>query len=84
MQAYEEMRTSAEKHHVEYSDCYCLAQISNFNKLIALSNAQSIPVFELKPDKAMFSDGQARTLAWFKFLYEALAKRVLRLSSDEH
>lgn len=82
-QAYDEMRESAEKHHIEYSDFYCLAQISNFNKLIALSNAQSVPVFELSLDKKMLHEGQARTLAWFKFLYEALAKRILRLTGNE-
>lgn len=83
-QAYEDMKNSAENHHIEYSDCFCLAQISNFNKLIALSNAQSIPVFELTLDKNLVHEGQAKTLAWFKFLYEAMARRVLRLSNDEH
>ena len=83
-QAYDEMKNSAEKHHIEYPDYYCLAQISNFNKLIALSNAQSIPVFELSLDKEVLHEGQTRTLAWFRFLYDALAKRVLRLTNDEH
>lgn len=81
--AYNTMRNSANNHHIEYSDPYCLAQISNFNKLIALSNAKSIPVFEVELDPQLVKEGQNRTLAWFKFLYEAIAKRVLELTSDE-
>ena len=77
------MRDSAEKHHINYPDPYCLAQISNFNKLIALSNAQSIPVFEVVLDKQLMHEGQSRTLAWFNFLYGALATRILELISHE-
>lgn len=81
--AYTKMRDSAENHHINYPDSYCLAQISNFNKLIALSNAQSIPVFEVELDPQLVQEGQNRTLSWFKFLYEAIALRVLELTSDE-
>lgn len=81
--AYNTMRDSAENHHINYPDPYCLAQISNFNKLIALSNAQSIPVFEVELDQQLMHEGQSRTLAWFKFLYGALATRVLELTSHE-
>lgn len=81
--AYTKMRDSAQNHHIDYPDPYCLAQISNFNKLIALSNKQSIPIFEVVLDPQMVQEGQSRTLAWFKFLYEALAVRVLELTSDE-
>jgi len=81
--AYTAMRDSAEKHHINYPDPYCLAQISNFNKLIALSNAQSIPVFEVVLDKQLMHEGQSRTLAWFNFLYGALATRILELISHE-
>lgn len=81
--AYTTMCDSAEKHHINYPDSYCLAQISNFNKLIALSNAQSIPVFEIKLDQQLVHEGQTKTLAWFKFLYGALAARILELTADE-
>lgn len=80
---YDLMCSSAREHHIDYRDCYCLAQISNFNKLIALSNAQSIPVFEVVLDKQLVHEGQNRTLAWFKFLYSALASRILELTSNE-
>lgn len=81
--SYNVMRDSAKNHHINYPDPYCLAQISNFNKLIALSNAQSIPVFEVDLDDNLKHEGQARTLAWFKFLYGALANRVLELTDNE-
>jgi len=84
IEAYITMRDSAKNHHIDYPDPYCLAQISNFNKLIALSNAQSIPVFEVELDPQSVQEGQNRTLAWFKFLYEALAIRILELTTDEH
>lgn len=76
--AYFTMKNSAEEGHINYNDCYCLAQISNFNKLIALSNSSSKPVFELSLNDTA-ADGQQRTLKWFKFLYNALATRVLEL-----
>lgn len=81
--SYDVMRTSAEDHHIDYPDPFCLAQISNFNKLIALSNASSVPVFEVQLNKQMLHEGQARTLAWFKFLYNAFSKRILELTSHE-
>lgn len=83
IQAYTAMCDSAESHHINYSDPYCLAQISNFNKLIALSNSQSLPVFEIELDQQMVHEGQARTLSWFKFLYGAMATRILELTSHE-
>lgn len=82
-QSYETMRISAHEHHIDYPDSFCLAQISNFNKLIALSNATSVPVFEVQLDKQMQHEGQARTLSWFKFLYKAFATRILELTSHE-
>lgn len=77
--AYEAMQTSSNKTtNINYNDCFCLAQISNFNKLIALSNKASKPVFELTLEDTA-ADGQQRTLKWFQFLYDALAERVLEL-----
>lgn len=77
--AYENMRTKNEK-NIEYKDFYCLAQLSNFNKLIAVSNAKSIPIFEIERD-SNFSEGQTKTLNWFKFLYKALAMRIIELTN---
>lgn len=65
----------------KYYDKYCLAQISNFNKLIALSHERCVPIFEIKLDFA--HDGQRRTLNWFKLLFKIMAKRVVELTSNE-
>lgn len=76
--AYIQMKNESHKDNIEYSDFYCLAQISNFNKLIGLSNQKGIPVFELKETDITF-EGQQGTLNWFKFLYRILANRILAL-----
>ncbi|MCO7126178.1 AAA family ATPase [Sporolactobacillus shoreicorticis] len=82
--AYQHMKDSSLNQSIDYPDSYCLAQISNFNKLIAISNATSTPVFNVRLNKEMLHNGQERTLKWFKFLYKALATRVLELTCDEH
>lgn len=61
-------------------DLYCLGQISNFNKLIALSNRQSIPIFELKLDYAY--QGQRNTLGWFKRLFGVIAEKIGILTNE--
>ena len=66
--------------NVKYENIYCLAQISNFNKLIAISNEQSIPVFDITLNKA--TDGQKKTLNWFKMLYKAMAERIIELTNE--
>ena len=55
-------------------DNYNLAEISNFNKLIAISNKLSIPVFAIKEDSLM--ESQKRTLAWFRSLFTIIAKKI--------
>lgn len=59
---------------------FCIAEISNFNKLIALSNEQSIPVFELS-SKGM-QEGQKRTLGWFKALFKLIADKIILLTNE--
>lgn len=59
-------------------DDYCLAEISNFNKLIALSNEKGIPVFELS-STGMFA-GQQRTLSWFTKLFDVIAQKIILLT----
>lgn len=81
--AYTHMCQDSVDHNINYPDVYCLAQISNFNKLIAISNATSVPIFEVQLDAQLVHEGQARTLKWFKFLYGALARRVLELTASE-
>lgn len=77
--AYDTMKKSSDKKtNINYNDCFCLAQISNFNKLIAISNKMSKPIFELSLEDTA-ADGQQRTLHWFQFLYNALAERILEL-----
>lgn len=60
---------------------YCIAEISNFNKLIAISNKNSIPLFEL--DDTSFEVNQKRTLRWFKNLYELIAGKILLMTEYE-
>lgn len=81
--AYQAMVEKSKDHHINYQNPYCLAQISNFNKLIALSNEHSIPVFEVTLNAAMVHEGQQRTLNWFKFLYNAFAERIVELIEYE-
>lgn len=57
----------------------CLAEISNFNKLIAISNERSIPIYEMKID-SLNSEGQRRTLVWFKALFDLIANKILVLT----
>lgn len=57
---------------------YCIAEISNFNKLIAISNKISIPVFELSSKN--LGESQRRTLFWFKKLFETIAKKIIYLT----
>ena len=81
--AYSAMCNCDPNRKLDYPDNFCLAQISNFNKLIAISNEKSIPIFEITLDEELVQEGQRRTLSWFKFLYKALAIRVLELTSHE-
>ena len=60
---------------------YCIAEISNFNKLIALSNDKSIPIFELS--NIGMQEGQRKTLGWFKALFDLIADKIILMTSDE-
>jgi cellulose biosynthesis protein BcsQ len=62
-------------------DNYCIGEISNFNKLIALSNKLAIPIYELDPQKSKLGEGQRKTLYWFKILFETMASKVILLTS---
>lgn len=65
----------------QYEDCYCLAQISNFNKLIAKSQEESRPVFDLNQmGMEGFTDNQKRTYRWFGRLYQSLTERIMELT----
>ena len=57
---------------------YCIAEISNFNKLIAISNEKSIPIYELKPFG--LQQGQQRTLNWFNSLFGIIAQKIIKLT----
>lgn len=59
-------------------DKYCIAEISNFNKLIAISNETSIPIFELSA--ATLGEGQVNTLNWFKRLFDLIAQKIIILT----
>ena len=78
--ACKNMERKFKNENVKYENIYCLAQISNFNKLIAISNEQSIPVFDITLNKA--TDGQKKTLNWFKMLYKAMAERIIELTNE--
>lgn len=64
-------------------DKYCLGEISNFNKLIALSNNLSIPIYELDPRRANLGESQTKTLNWFKTLFETLANKIIIETSND-
>lgn len=78
--AYNNMAQKFKNDNVKYEDVHCLAQISNFNKLIAISNEQSIPVFDIKLNQA--TKGQRKTLNWFKMLYQSMAERIVELTNE--
>lgn len=59
---------------------FCIGEISNFNKLIALSNKQSIPVFELNPHQLY--QNQKATLNWFKVLFKNITEKILILTNE--
>ena len=66
---------------INYNDPFCIAQISNFNKLIAISNETSTPIFDIQLKNP--TEGQLRTLGWFKKLYGAMAERIIELTDEE-
>ena len=76
--AYENMRLKFKDNHADYRNEYCLAQISNFNKLIAMSNEKAVPIFDIWLRSA--AEGQKKTLNWFRHLYNTLADRILELT----
>ena len=78
--AYCSMEKKFKNENVKYENIYCLAQISNFNKLIAISNEKSIPVFDITLSTA--TEGQKKTLNWFKMLYRAMAERIIELTNE--
>ena len=57
---------------------YCIAEISNFNKLIALSNEKSVPIYELR--LIGLQQGQQKTLTWFKMLFEIISQKIIVLT----
>lgn len=65
----------------DYENRYCLAEISNFNKLIAISNKRAIPVFELDPN--LLQESQKKTLFWFKDLFKRLADKIIYLTEND-
>lgn len=76
---YDEAKAVADKIHNKRAwGKYCRAEISNFNKLIALSYEQSKPVFELNVKN--LAKGQERTLNWFQILFENIAKQIIVLT----
>ena len=58
---------------------YCIAEISNFNRLIAISNDKSIPIYELNGEH--FEPGQLKTLRWFRLLFDLIAEKIETLTS---
>jgi len=62
-------------------DNYCIGEISNFNKLIALSNKIAVPIYELDPQKSNLGESQRKTLYWFKILFDTMASKIILLTS---
>lgn len=63
----------------DYSSRYCLAEISNFHKLIAEANKSSLPVFELPTTN--LESNQIKSLNWFNRLFKELTTKILKLTS---
>lgn len=82
-EAYEEMQKKGFEGRISYSDIYCLARVSNFNKLIAISNQNSVPVFNVDLNGVSDYENQKKTLRWFRFLYKVLAERIVKITSYE-
>ena len=78
--AAQELNSNLRSQHRDLQK-YCIAEISNFNKLIAMSNDRSIPIFELS-NRGM-QEGQKRTLGWFKALFDMIADKILLMTNDE-
>ena len=64
-----------------YENPYCLAEISNFNKLLVISNYRSIPVFELSSEALL--ENQRKTLYWFKSLFKNISERIFMLTGEK-
>lgn len=62
-------------------DEYCIGQVSNFNRFIADSNKQSVPVYELNSSNVNYT-GQRKTLTWFSALFEQMSKKIIYLTND--
>lgn len=78
-------KTAENKYRLENqkeTSSFCIAEISDFNKLIAEANEANIPVFELSAERLHF-EGQERTLKWFKRLYRGIAEKVIYLTSTQ-
>jgi cellulose biosynthesis protein BcsQ len=80
---YDGVIEKTDKGNFDYKSQYCLGEISNFNKLIAISNDASLPVYELVAEKLHLSDSQIKTLKWFDFLYDVISWRIQRLIKND-
>lgn len=60
---------------------FCIAEISNFNKLIAISNKESVPIFELRNLNIPMLHGQEGTLNWFCSLYKLIVDKIILLTT---
>jgi regulatory protein CII len=78
--AYKKMQEESTGNNINYNNEYCIAEVSNFNKLIAISNQQCIPIFDLDISGEVITQGQLGTLRWFKYLYNAIADRIMELT----
>jgi len=62
-------------------DRFCIGEISNFNKLIALSNKLAVPIYEIDPYIFNLGVSQTKTLNWFKILFDTMASKIISLTS---
>jgi cellulose biosynthesis protein BcsQ len=66
------------------SDTYCLAEISDFNSLIALSQEKSTPVFALSQEQMNYSgvikENMVEKRDQFDALFDHLAQEILQLT----
>ncbi len=69
------------------SEGYCLAQIADFNSLIAKSQEHQTPVFALTDSQlgavGVVLEGYQQSSAQFHAIFETLAERVVRLTATD-
>ena len=81
-----DMALDTRKYQQQGMDNYCLAQIPDFNSLIARSQEAQTPIYDLTDEQLgqteVVLEQTKRTQTRFKKIFSTLADRVVRLTND--